>query len=734
MSATFIESAWPFAVNLALAVATASGLFAVALLASRKAAPPIREALAKAAITVIAICPLVVLVSSQLHLGSLNAPTEAAFAKPARSTASEGAAQTESRPPSEELIVPETAHGAAVASQTALQTPVASGFDYKAGILAAGLAGSLFLVALVGIGRLRLAKLAKGWEKVEDTSLLSMLEQASQATGLRAVPILIHAEDLRAPVCFSAGKDYVAVPTDISDFLPPEQIKSAFIHECVHLKAKHQTWRLLCVLMEAAYWWAVPVWLVRRHLEDAQEKICDSYVVQTTDTGRHLAECLVTLATRNGQTWTPRGTIAVFRRGELEARIRRLLDKGANTMTKTTKRSVAVIAAIAAGAFVLAAKMQVGEVSAKGSEYFPSTEGTTWTYKVSRPGSEDMIWTTVAWSVKSYKGMPVVEYRSDYGHYNGYGYVLLAKDGAYEMDRQYKDLPGFRRADTNTVVMKFPATAGTKWSHRTQPAYQTAQSFGNDTPPPKPPTYEYTRNVVSDNVMVDTPIGRKKAVIIEMSVSEDGGKPYVRSRTWMSPGLGTVREEVFEPGGKTSQVKTLVDFKPGSPQNQTPSNPAELVRQKTPQLSLPANAYRNIANSHLDDTYRSRFVAVGSDSSMAIYRVTGQTVRPFDPTNVDEWNALIEEEMPKSKRAIPGPNGYDLFVHFESIAILLATKQGYFVDDNAKGGNAEYTSKAGSSGTIGRTKVSGRNPDGSAWTLAVVVTMEGSKITSIETQ
>lgn len=716
-----------FAINLALCAGGVALFFAAAGSIAHKAASPLREALSKAAILVLALCPFIVVASTALNLGVIypRAQTEPVVTKPS--------IKEQPRPSRQTFGSSQTLRAASSVSpednKPQQPKPQAPQTDYLNYALIAWLGIAVLGLSKLVVGRFMLIQIARTWQETEDEMLLDQVKNAAHHAGLLATPKLLVTANLTSPVCFVANGTTIGVPRDLSELLTKDQIRAAFLHECMHLKSEHQSWRSMTSIVSTLYWWILPVWLVQRQLEDAQEKICDSFVVQATQTGRDLAECLVALAARSEHAKAPHGAIAVFRRGQLEGRIRRLLDKGTNNMTKTTQRSLLAIGAVAAASIVLAAKLQVGSSKPEDLDFFPMVEGTKWTYAATFPDGQKQTWVREAWSRKSYKGMPVIEYRQYAEDYVDYEYLLFKGDGVYPMSRQYKDMPGFREQDPRNPQMKFPMTVGTTWTERSEVPYQTLSREG-EPPQQRKAIYRDTDyKIVSDNDMIDTPLGRRKAVLIQVSTQESEGRNVLKIKNWICEGIGTVKQETYGQNGKLVQIVLLTNFQPGDPRNETPADQAALVRTKNSSLKSVAN----IVHRTLEQTYRSRFAVAESGNQRSIYRVSGTSVTPFDPMSPDAWNDLIDQELPKKRGMVmPVPAGYDAWQQLESIGLLCAVMQGHTLNAQTKSGQNEFTSSGSNTPTLGKTVIEGVDPDGKRWQVSLLVSFENDMVRSIE--
>jgi len=153
------------------------------------------------------------------------------------------------------------------------------------------------------------------------------------------------------PLAWAIFRPVIVLPADAAQW-PQERLRSALLHELVHI------WRLDLLAQDIAqaacclYWFHPLVWMAARHLRKERERACDDAVllrgVAAHDYAAHLMD-LVRGLSSGGAPWT--GAPAMAEASDLEVRVRALLDR--NTKRYPLKRQMAAVIATTALAFLL---------------------------------------------------------------------------------------------------------------------------------------------------------------------------------------------------------------------------------------------------------------------------------------------------------------------------------------------------------------------------------------------
>lgn len=123
----------------------------------------------------------------------------------------------------------------------------------------------------------------------------SLAGPIAERMGLLKVPEIRLIPGSVAPLLWAGfGKPVLLIPADLADRLDDDRRKALIAHELAHLRRGDQYVRWLELMVTAIYWWNPAVWLARRELREAEEQLCDAWVVWVMpDARRAYATALV---------------------------------------------------------------------------------------------------------------------------------------------------------------------------------------------------------------------------------------------------------------------------------------------------------------------------------------------------------------------------------------------------------------------------------------------------------
>ena len=160
-------------------------------------------------------------------------------------------------------------------------------------LYAVGAAGLLLQLAcaLVQIGAMR--RRSTG---ITETSIQHRWRWWKWRMGVRRDLSLVTNPELRAPTQIGVLDPVVALPDAVVQKTGAPVQDRVLIHELAHIRGHDSLFRMLSLVARAMYW-PVPLgWLVCRQLIDAQEQVCDDWVVGLTGDPRQYAVSLLDLA------------------------------------------------------------------------------------------------------------------------------------------------------------------------------------------------------------------------------------------------------------------------------------------------------------------------------------------------------------------------------------------------------------------------------------------------------
>ena len=183
------------------------------------------------------------------------------------------------------------------------------------GLLAAGV---IVRVGWIGLGLLRLARLARAADRIAPPAVAREL-----LARFRLSAVFVQHPEVRMPCSFGLFRPTVMLPAAF-DRLEPAFQRAIVCHELLHIERRDFA-RVVVEDVAAALLWFHPwVWLLRRRIRLHREQVVDAEVVRRTDDRRAYVRCLVELA---GHPLTLRLVSPMLRSTELRARADAVLEK-----------------------------------------------------------------------------------------------------------------------------------------------------------------------------------------------------------------------------------------------------------------------------------------------------------------------------------------------------------------------------------------------------------------------
>ena len=187
-----------------------------------------------------------------------------------------------------------------------------------------------------------------------DSRWIELAQQAAQAVGLRQ-PLRVALSDLlQVPVSMGVSNPVVVIPAYLQDKLSDAEAEAILLHESAHVAQGDLLTGVLQRLGGILFWWHPLARGLSRELDEVKEELCDNHVVRVQGHGKTLARCLVKLAEWIVLAREPRrelplavGLLGGNRSSGLERRVKDLLNKERNTMTRMNRMMTLALMAFA---------------------------------------------------------------------------------------------------------------------------------------------------------------------------------------------------------------------------------------------------------------------------------------------------------------------------------------------------------------------------------------------------
>jgi beta-lactamase regulating signal transducer with metallopeptidase domain len=212
--------------------------------------------------------------------------------------------------------------------------------------------GIVMGLARLLIGAVLVWRLKRSSEPSVSARVLDSATTAARLLGLRDTPEIRVSSLTVSPMVMGVARPAILLPSGLEERLDDAHLAAALLHETAHIAHRDTLIGLFQRVAATLFWWCPLVHLVNRRLDDLREDICDNYVIRAQGDGLCLAQVLVHVAERT-QDWARMRWIGAMAMTEptgkgFEGRVRRLLQKERNTVTRMNLAAVCATMTFAA--------------------------------------------------------------------------------------------------------------------------------------------------------------------------------------------------------------------------------------------------------------------------------------------------------------------------------------------------------------------------------------------------
>ena len=229
-------------------------------------------------------------------------------------------------------------------------------WTWALGLLAAGV---IVRLGWIGLGLLRLARLARAADRIAPPAVAREL-----LARFRLSAVFVQHPEVRMPCSFGLFRPTVMLPAAF-DRLEPAFQRAIVCHELLHIERRDFA-RVVVEDVAAALLWFHPwVWLLRRRIRLHREQVVDAEVVRRTGDRRAYVRCLVEVA---GHPLTLRLVSPMLRSTELRARADAVLEKEeAMSIRRAAVLTTGLCVALGATVWMAAATVPLGAAAPGGA-------------------------------------------------------------------------------------------------------------------------------------------------------------------------------------------------------------------------------------------------------------------------------------------------------------------------------------------------------------------------------
>lgn len=215
-------------------------------------------------------------------------------------------------------------------------------------LLAAWGVGFLTLLARLGLGLGRAARLVRRAHPVDDRQWNVLVSLLSLKSGLARGVRVVSSSEVNVPMAWGILNLWLVLPEDFESW-PAERRRVVVLHELAHLRRRDCLAQAVARLALALHWPNPLAWLATRRLTAEREQACDDAVLTAGVGGPSYAHHLVEIARGLSRPSRPaRAAVAMARPSELENRVLAILDERRSQRTLGRRTARAAVACMAA--------------------------------------------------------------------------------------------------------------------------------------------------------------------------------------------------------------------------------------------------------------------------------------------------------------------------------------------------------------------------------------------------
>lgn len=219
------------------------------------------------------------------------------------------------------------------------------------------LAGAAFVLLRTAWGTLRLARVRRRADLLEDPAWWGRAREVSEALGGPPRPRIRVSPEISVPLTTGVLRPTLLLPQEAVDEWSRARTDAVLVHELGHLARRDAATHVLARLACAVYWFHPLAWKAAREAARERERACDDLVLRAGTKASAYARELLEIA-REAAPGTLRSaaSVSVARRSDLEGRVLSLLEDGTDRGPLSRRSAAAALLpalALAAGLALL---------------------------------------------------------------------------------------------------------------------------------------------------------------------------------------------------------------------------------------------------------------------------------------------------------------------------------------------------------------------------------------------
>ena len=219
-------------------------------------------------------------------------------------------------------------------------------------LLTVWLAGTLAAVSTLLLSLVRVRRLSRAAEQIDDAGWSSSANALGGRLGLRRPARLLMSASVGTPMAGGVWRPAIFLPASAREW-SPERRDLVLAHEIAHLAGHDPLRHVAARLAVALYWFHPLAWMAAREAAAAREQACDEAVLALGTRPSAYARVLLDLAESLQPSAAGVGALPMVQRAHLETRLMAILNEDVRTGPR--RRLLIPVAGLALGTLLLAA-------------------------------------------------------------------------------------------------------------------------------------------------------------------------------------------------------------------------------------------------------------------------------------------------------------------------------------------------------------------------------------------
>lgn len=158
----------------------------------------------------------------------------------------------------------------------------ADAFPWASALASIWLLGVLLLLARIVIATIRLHRLSRRLEVVNDAQVLNLLETCKRDLGVRRKVIILSSREVAAPALMGALGPKLLLPSSLLNDFDRRELRLILMHELAHVRRRDVAVNWIATLLHTLHWFNPVLWLALSRMRTDRELATDELVLAAT--------------------------------------------------------------------------------------------------------------------------------------------------------------------------------------------------------------------------------------------------------------------------------------------------------------------------------------------------------------------------------------------------------------------------------------------------------------------